>query len=147
MDYDDWQLVPELFYWLNMQWGPFSVDRLADNYNTQLPRFNSWYACPSAEAIDAFTVDWSEDNNWLCQPPSQIVRVLHHAQLCRARGSVIISCWPSDPFWPLVCLGSGYASFVIATIVLGSCVEVFMPGRSGACVITNTLVLALRIAF
>lgn len=147
VDYDDWQLVPEIFYWLNMQWGPFSVDRFADNYNTQLPRFNSWYACPSAEAIDAFTVDWSEDNNWLCPPPSQIVRVLRHAQLCRARGSVIIPCWPSAPFWPLVCSGSGYASFVIASIVLGSCADVFMPGRSGACVLTNTPVLALRIAF
>ena len=147
VDYDDWQLVPEVFSWLNGQFGPFSVDRFASQYNTQLPRFNSRYVCPNSEAIDAFTVDWGEENNWLCPPPSLIVRVLRHARQCRAHGMIVIPCWPSAPFWPLVCSGSRYASFVLAAIELGTCMNVFIPGRSGACMLSNTPVLAMKIAF
>ena len=55
VDYDDWQVNPELFRGLDCVWGPHSLDRFADNYNTQLPRFNSRFACPGPEAVDAFT--------------------------------------------------------------------------------------------
>ena len=45
--------------------GVHSIDRFADNYNSHLPRFNSRFACPGAEAVDAFTVDWGGgENNW-----------------------------------------------------------------------------------
>ena len=86
VDYDDWQLVPGMFYWLNGQFGPFSVVRFASNYNTVTQQ----YACPNTEPIDTFTVDWSEDNHWLCPPPSLIVRVLRHAKQFRARGMIVV---------------------------------------------------------
>ena len=69
VDYDDWQVDPGLFQGLDFAWGPHSIDRFADNYNSHLPRFNSRFACPWAEAVDAFMEDWGGgENNWWCPP-------------------------------------------------------------------------------
>ena len=34
-DFDDWQLHPSVFCWLNSRWGLCTVDRFASFYNTQ----------------------------------------------------------------------------------------------------------------
>ena len=81
VDYDDWQISPALFYYLEEAWGPYSVDRFADNFNTQLSRFNSRFACPGSEAVDTCTVHWGGgENNWWCPPPSLVARVVRHAK-------------------------------------------------------------------
>ena len=48
VDYDDWQVDPTLFRWLDNMWGPFTVDNFADNNNTQLPTFHCKCWCPQA---------------------------------------------------------------------------------------------------
>ncbi|CAB4036909.1 Integrase recombinase xerD-like, partial [Paramuricea clavata] len=72
-DLDDWQLQPQLFNLLHAKWGPFSIDRFASSHNKQLPRFNSRFWCPDAEAVDCFTQNWSNDTNWLCPPVSLVI--------------------------------------------------------------------------
>lgn len=144
VDYDDWHLDPLIFNWLDHAWGPHDVDRFADNYNTQLKLFNSRYACPNSEAIDAFTVNWCCENNWLCPSPGIVARVLRHAELCRAKGTLVIPWWPSAPFWPLLYTGCSFAPFVKGSYMVG---DVLVQGRSGACLPSNTQVLALRICF
>eukprot|EP00731_Ephydatia_muelleri_P033190 Em0026g10a len=59
VDLDDWQLDVGAFRFLNALWGPHTIDRFADHYNAQLVRFNSRFACPGAEAVDAFTIHWA----------------------------------------------------------------------------------------
>lgn len=66
VDPDDWMLSPDLFQILAKKWGPFDVDRMACHYNCQLPRFNSKFWCPGTEAVDCFTQDWVECNNFVC---------------------------------------------------------------------------------
>ena len=68
VDYDDWKLNPIVFADLDCLWGPYSVDRFADASNAQLPRFNSRYWNKDTEAVDAFTVNWAGENNWVCPP-------------------------------------------------------------------------------
>ena len=84
VDYDDWKLDPGVFMELERMFGPHSVDRFASFHNKQLERFNSRYWNPGSEAVDAFTVDWSGENNWFCPPVALIPRVLRHAQHCKA---------------------------------------------------------------
>ena len=38
-----------------------AVDRFAQQSNAVAPRFNSMLPAPGAEAIDAFSVDWSTE--------------------------------------------------------------------------------------
>ena len=120
VDYDDWQVNPELFYYLEGAWGPHSIDRFADNYNTQVARFNSRFACPGTEAVDAFTVHWGcGENNWWCPPPGLVARVVRHAEARRANGTLVVPHWESAPFWPLLCPdGETFASFFVASEVL-----------------------------
>ena len=87
VDLDDWQLSPKLFQILDSKWGPHSLDRFASPYNTQLARFNSRSWSPGAEAIDAFTLDWSQENNWLCPPfVCLITKVISDLRACSAQG-------------------------------------------------------------
>ena len=152
VDLDDWQLNPFVFGMLDSRYGPHTVDRFASTYNTQLQRFNSRYWNPGSEAVDAFTVDWGGENNWLCPPIGLIPRVLRHAQRCKAEGTMIVPYWESAPFWPILCpWGSTFESFVVAWCDLPSVENLFIPGHSGAVLFggdaPNTRVLALRLCF
>ena len=98
IDLEDWFLNPSLFARLDAEWGPHTVDRFADYNNTQLVRFNSHCWSPGSEAVDAFTVNWSGENNWWCPPIALIPRVIRHARACSAYGTLIVPCWLSAPF-------------------------------------------------
>ena len=152
IDYDDWYIDQEVYKWLDSMWGPHTVDRFATSYNAQIERFNSRYACPGSEAVDAFTVDWSKENNWWCPPPMLVPRVLRHAEHCRAQGTLVVPLWESAPFWPLVRRGAnGWAPFVSDCVALPLSEQLIQQGRSGSTLFNgkfpNTEVIALRIEF
>ena len=87
-----WTMVLEcsLVQFVDSSWGRHTVDHFASFYNAQMPRF----------IVEAFTQDWSRDNNWLCPPVSLIVRAVRHLITCEGLGSLIIPKWPSSYFWP-----------------------------------------------
>ena len=82
--------------------GPHTVDRFASHYNSQLPWFNSQFWNPGSKAVDTFTLDWSDENNWLCPPVYLVPRVIQHARKCKAQGTLVVPEWPSAPFWPIL---------------------------------------------
>ena len=98
VDYDDWSLDHMIFELVGNEWGPHTVDRFASHYNTQLPRFNSWFWNPGTEAVNAFMCDWQDDNNWLCPTVYLLTRVIHHANNCSAKGTLVVPEWPSAVF-------------------------------------------------
>ena len=92
-----------MFFHLEELWSPHFVDRFACSYNAKLPRFNSRFLQPGAEAVDAFSQDWFLDNNWLAPPTTLIGRVLCHMRDCKALGTLIVPMWKSAQLWPLLC--------------------------------------------
>ena len=98
VDYDDWSLSHNTFRALDDAWGPHTVDRFASHYNTHLPRFNSRFWNPGSEAVDAFTSNWCDENNWICPPVYLVPRVIQHARKCKACGTLLVPEWPSAPF-------------------------------------------------
>ncbi|XP_068716373.1 uncharacterized protein [Montipora foliosa] len=74
VDIDDYSVHDDVFIHLDRLWGPHSIDRFASSYNAKLPRFNSRFLQSGTEAIDAFSQDWSCDNNWIV-PPTTVVDV------------------------------------------------------------------------
>ena len=152
IDYDDWQLNPMVFAQLDAVWRPHSVDRSASFQNCQITRFNSQCWNPGAEAVDAFTVDWRDENNWWCPPLALGHRVIRHAQVCGAEGTLIGPLWPSAPFRPLVCPREGhFAPFVVGWMDLPLTDSLFLPDPSGCALfngqVLNTRVLALHCMF
>ena len=53
----------DVFKQLDQLCGPHSIDRFASSYNAKLSKFNSRFLHPGTEAVDAFTQDWSSENN------------------------------------------------------------------------------------
>ena len=151
IDVDDWMLNPVVFGQLDAIWGPHTVDRFACYENTQLPRFNSRCWNPGTEAVDTFTVNWSGENNWWCPPIPLVPRAIRHAQACLAAGTLVVPCWPSAPFWPILCPDGNFAHFVLEIQELPQINHLFIPGHSGRVLfngeIPNTKVLALRCDF
>ena len=132
VDLDDWRVSPSVFNMINSIWGPHTVDRFASPCNTQLDRFNSKFWCPGTEAVDAFTVDWGADINWLVPPLHLIANALQHAKACRAKGTLAFPAWKSSYFWPLVCPdGRHLAEFIHSWCYLAFSPELLVAGKSG----------------
>ena len=112
-------------------------------------KFDQLLANPGSEAVDAFTCDWSVDNNWLFPPIYLIPRVIRHAQATGAKGTLIVPQWRSAPFWPLLFPnGSDSASFILEWLVLPCWDGLILPGSSGQrlfCGFPNTPLLAIRL--
>lgn len=149
IDYDDWSINPSVFCWLDSLWGPHSVDRFANSYNKQTNRFNSRFWDIGTEAVDTFTVDWSEEYNWWCPPLYLVCRVLQHARVCKSSGTLIVPQWESAVFWPVLCPdGKHFAEFVQGVIQLPHTYDLIVPGKLGASLpVGHSHMLALRISF
>jgi hypothetical protein len=102
VDRGDWTVQPWVFQECERRWGTHTVDRFADYLNAWVPRFNSKWWCPGAEAVDAFSQDWGPENNWVVAPFDEILNVLLHVQECQARATVIVPIWKGQPWWPLL---------------------------------------------
>ena len=149
IDYDDWMINPRIFAWVDSFWGPHTIDRFASSHNAQLGRFNSRFYDIGTEAIDVFTSNWLDDNNWLCPPVHLVCRVLHHARACGCSGTLIVPLWKSVPFWPILCPdGLIFAPFVQGVMELPNAGNLIIPGRLGAMLpLEHSKLLALRIVF
>ena len=89
------------------------------HFNAQAPRFNSKFMSPGCSVIDAFSMDWRGENNWLCLPVSFVVDVIKSARECRSVGTLIVPEWPSAFLWPLLKpFPPEFACFVVDVVSL-----------------------------
>ncbi len=105
VDFDDWQISPNVFSVLDGMWDPHTVDRLASFTNAQLGRFSSKFWCPGTEGVDTFTTDWSYDVNWLAiLPPLHLIaHTIQHARAGKPKGTLAFPAWKSTYYWPRIC--------------------------------------------
>ena len=102
IDYNDWSLSKEFFEYIDQQWGPHTIDRFANHKNKKLNRFNSKFWCPGTEAVDAFSQNWSGENNWLVPPIHLISKTIRYIKTFQCKASLKVPLWESAPFWPLI---------------------------------------------
>ena len=129
MDFDDWRVKRYYFLLAEEKWGPHSVDRFANHKNTQLPRFNSRFWRPGTEAVDAFSVSWVGENNWLVPPIFLIPRVLNHMFALGGHGTLVVPDWPSAPFWPLLFTDQGVSLIFSDFFEIPMGTDVFVLGN------------------
>ena len=142
-------ILSSLFCLLDANWGPYTIDRFANDSNAQLPRFNSRFAAPGAEAIDCFTQNWAPDNSWLVPPVCLVNRCVQHLIRCCAQGTLVIPDWPSSAFWPLLFPDGLPASFVADQIRFPAAARYLVAGHQPNSVFTperfHGSLLALRL--
>ena len=93
---------PACLRYIDQLWGPHTVDRCASLQTRQLERFCSRYRNPRCEAVDAFTIPWLKENNWIFPPPYLIPRVLKHMSAGGEISTLLIPWWSSAVWWPLL---------------------------------------------
>ena len=119
-----------IFDQLNLLWGLRTVDRSSSHYNNQIQRFNSRFASPGCEAVDALPQNWSIKYNWVCPPVSMIIPVIHHFMKCKAKGTLIIPEWRLAHFWPVIKQHSPkFPDFVIDFRYLCRIENMIIPGQ------------------
>ena len=90
LDKDDYMLNPNIFAAADILWGPHTVDRFSSFKTRQVPRFCSRWLNPCMEVLDAFSVKWSGENNWLFPPRYLLPKVLRHLQWSSADGTLVV---------------------------------------------------------
>ena len=68
-----------------------------------LQKFNTRYFQPGTDGVNAFTQNWSHDNNWLFPPPYLLIKAINYAKTCKAQGTPIVPVWKSAHFWLILC--------------------------------------------
>lgn len=126
LDRNDWQLNQAVFARLDEIWGPHTVDRFASVGNRMLARYNSRFPDPEAEAVDAFSCSWRNENNYINPPfvAHIVLRVLEKIRVEHARATVILPVWRSAPWWPVLL---ELATFVVR---LPRWEDLFLPGSA-----------------
>ena len=96
----EWQLHPLLFKCIDSRWGPHTIDRFATMSNTQINRYNSRFADPFSQGVDALAqTDWMHENNY-CAPPFRLIaRVLDTVQAQKATATILAPYWPAQPWF------------------------------------------------
>ena len=129
-DYDDWSIDPVVFRWWDSLWGPHTVDRMASMHNCILPRYNSKFHEPFAEAVDCFTENWHGENNWVNPEIACIPDALLHCRWCKAEMTIIVPVWRGAAWWPMLVDGCGeWAPHVIDCRALDPEYNNFVPGQ------------------
>ena len=130
-DWDDWGISHEFFSFVDGRWGPHTVDRFADNFNAKLPKFNSRYWCPGSSLVDAFTVSWHGENNWLVPPIYLVGDTIKHLHVSHASGTLVVPEWPSAVFYPLLFSSNSPFRHMIVDIARFNDPErIFVQGRN-----------------
>jgi hypothetical protein len=107
IDYEDWGASEMFFNLMNELWGIYTIDRFANSTNAKLSRFNSLFWKVNTEAVDAFSQNWSGENNWLVPPIYAVIRTVKHLVAGKAQGTLIIPKWTSAAYWPLIFENTG----------------------------------------
>ena len=118
VDFDDWQITPDLFQSLEQLWGPHTVDCFANYYTARLPRFFPRFWNPGTSGIDFFAQELSSENCLVVPPAALVSRVIHYLNLQKAMATVVVPLWPSSSFLPL--LTSKYRSFIKGCFTLNA---------------------------
>jgi len=105
--------------YIEKTFGKFTVDRFADSRNTKVEAFNSRFYCPKTQGVNAFSLNWKNEFNWLCPPTSLIIKTIKHLRTCKARGVLLVPEWQSAYFWPILTSdGKTFNSFVKTYLLL-----------------------------
>ena len=93
-----WRLRPSIVQQLAAARGAFTVDRFASAHNSQCARYNSEFADPGAEAVNAMTQDWRFENNFIHPPPDRdlLNAVAQKLREQPTRATVVVPYWTSE---------------------------------------------------
>jgi hypothetical protein len=99
---DDWSICYSYFNWLDIKWGPHTVDLFSSNENNLCKSFYSTHWCRITFGVNAFGYDWSRDNCWINAPFRFIGKVWRKLMTQNVKAKIIVPLWTSATWWHLI---------------------------------------------
>ena len=97
---DGWSIDDVSFQTLQLISGSrFTCDVFAHSSNSRCEKFYTLVPSFGTAGINAYTMDWSDDNNFVCPPVKEIIYVIRHIQNNPCRGVLVIPYILSASFW------------------------------------------------
>ena len=94
-----YSLSKNTFERLDQAWGPHTIDSFSEAHNCRVASesglFNSQFFCEGSEWVDAFTCDWSKENNWVHAPYAYINDVVDHPLRFQWKATLPVKLSPS----------------------------------------------------
>ncbi|XP_031329346.1 uncharacterized protein LOC116166470 [Photinus pyralis] len=98
----EWALNDAIFADICKVFGEPEIDLFASRANRKCAKYVTWHQDPEAEAIDAFTINWSKLNFYAFPPFSLILKTLNKVVAEKAEGVIVVPFWRSQPWYPLL---------------------------------------------
>ena len=95
----EWMLNEHIFSRIVEQFGEPDIDMFASRLNKQLNRYVSWKPDPGAEAVDAFSMDWSGKFMYAFPPFSVMGRLVQKVQVDQAEMVLVAPVWVTQNFY------------------------------------------------
>ena len=99
-DNTEWMLDSNIFLVISDRLGKSNIDLFASRLNNQIFPYVSWKPDPGALFIDAFYCNWADYDFYAFPPFSLVSRCLQKVEMDKAEGTIIVPCWPTQPWFP-----------------------------------------------
>ena len=109
IDLDDCSVSQEFFEMVKKRLEcKFTVDRIANHINKKCKRFFSPWWVPETEGVNAFSQNWTGEENWLVPPIQLVPCTIEHVIQSNCYAALVVPEWKSQIFWPKLfpCRGS-----------------------------------------
>ena len=94
----EWELSMETFIKVKEHYPDLNFDLFASRLNFKLSRYASWLPDPTAETVDAFTMNWNTIFGYAFPPFSLIGKVLKKVEQDNCKIVIVVPDWPTS-FW------------------------------------------------
>jgi hypothetical protein len=98
----EWSLCNKIFSKIQKVFPGISIDLFASRLNKKLENYVSLRPEPTAVAVDAFTLCWSDALHYIFPPFSLIGKILQKIEQDSAEAVVIAPIWPTQTWWALL---------------------------------------------
>ena len=99
-DTDDWSIDDKSLQILQFIAGRrITCDTFAYNTNARCQKFYSKIPSLGCSGINAYSMDWSNDFNYVCPPIKDISFVINHIEAQECEGILVVPKWPLAIFW------------------------------------------------
>lgn len=96
----EWCLHQKVYDYLNVLWGPHTIDRFATMATTKCIKYNSRFLDPASMGVDALLQeDWGQENNYVNPPIRLLDQVLDIICQQQATATVIAPEWKAQWFY------------------------------------------------
>lgn len=148
---DDWGISFSILSSIIQKWGDLQVDWFASGHNAKLPVFFSRFWNPGSAGVDAFAQSWGSVCGLFVPPICIIHQVIKKMHVEGASGVLIVPCWKSAAFWPLLCPDGQLIGNVSDWYDLPTEKQFYTPCKNGIGMFGNEdlkfRMLALKISF